>query len=202
MIKELFWTPKPILSLINEFDYGGTGDKDKILISPEGLPTVNETDDIASFADWNGGGVVNEFKSTAFNNVIKFTVRFKSKNAYGKFARYLVMVEKFENNTWNLEIRDPVCYCTDSLDRTKWYYWEREYSLPQSISFLSYKMKKNTSVKFRITGYVAVARNITWSRSESKDFTAILSPPKLSVAKEFFIYEREAIARYEQTFRK
>lgn len=202
MIKELFWTPKPILSLINEFDYGGTGDRNKVLISPEGLPTVNETDAIWSFADWNGAGVVNEFRSSAFNNVIKFSVRFKSKNAYGKFAKYLLLVERFENNTWSLEIRDLVCYCTDNLDRKKWYYWDREYSLPQSISFITYRMKRNTTVKFKITGYVAVARNQNWSNPDFKDFTAILPPPKLSIAKKFLVYERKAIDQYEQAFRK
>ena len=186
----------------NEFDYGGSGETDKTLISPEGLPTIEERDESWAIANWHGGGVGMTFSETAFDNLIKFTVRFKSKNAYGKFAKYLLIVERWENESWSLEVRDPVCYCTDDLDRSKWYYWEREYSLLQPISFINYQLKRTTAIKFRITGYVAVGRNLSWSSPQTNEFTGILDPPELTIAKEHLRYWEESVSYYERFLHK
>lgn len=202
MSKELFWVPKPILCLINEFDYGGSDETSKTLISPDGLPTIDETDELCAIANWHGSGVATIFNDTAIDNIIKFTVRFKSKTAYGKFAKYLLIVERWENNSWNLEIRDPVCYCTEGLDRLKWYYWEREYGLLQTIDLIKYTTKQNTTLKFRITAYVAIARNSSWSSPQTNEFVAILNAPKLKIIKEYLKYQKEFISQYERVLQK
>jgi hypothetical protein len=205
MATEYFLDPKPFLSIMTEFDSGGTADTNKNLNPLEaGKPQVSENDPAWHIAHWHSS--INEFsfKNSSFENIIKFTVRFKGKNAYGTFNNYLVKIERqIAENVYILDSQDIVMVATPPGDHTNWYYKEKEYSITHAIQLLPAIAKVKTQLIFKITA------NVTWGRHHdftpnpgSQVYKATFDPPKLGLARERLQIEREAFMYASQHLEK
>ena len=205
MPKEYFLDPKPFLSIMTEFSFGGTGDTQKTLSPLEaGKPQVSENDPPWLIAHWHSAPTVFSFKNTAFENIIKFTVRFKSKNAYGNWVQYLVKIERqIGENAYQLDSQDTVTLCPPEGDHTNWYYKEKDYSITHSTNVITAIRKLETQLIFRITA------NVTWGRHHeftpypmSELYTAKFDPPKLKLIRERIAFDQESFMNERQYFEK
>ncbi len=195
MAKDLIWPARPILSLVNDYNAEGSpDDQTKTLYPIDGGAEVEENDPSDTPAVWNGPAT-ETFSDTSSSNVLKLRVRFKAREPYAKTATFLIVIDRFVPDTdppWQREIRDSVSFNLPERHLDKWYYCEREYTLSQDIPLLAARMKKNTKLTFRVDGriWTGGAMNTgsggssgAFGPSHRKEFTAVLKPPKLELAK-------------------
>ena len=203
MAKELTWPTKPLLSLIQQFSFEGGNDRTKRLHSvEEGKPNVTETDPIAAPAVWHGRNTAT-FEDTHVENILSFTIRFKVKDAYAHFGYYLILIDRLEKNeSWERWIQDEVTLITPTGDHDNWYYCEREYSLAQSIWRHFRKIRLDTALRFKITGYNAIGSMRKWGDPHSKEFTAILKAPNLTIMKNHAQMTLARLSRYNEIFQR